>query len=127
VIHDAYSDAQQPTDEAAGGTIEAGTYFMTAFTYYEGNGPNAKDGTHQDTMVIDTAASVMVIVEATTSTGHANGGATGYSYEASMGVLDLQATCGAEDLMVTDIYTAEGGTLTMYSLFDHSVSVWKKQ
>jgi hypothetical protein len=105
---------------ATGGTIESGTYFMTAITNYESSDSG---GTHKDTLVIDSAASTFVVDEV-------NGGTQKPTIAGSTVInghtMTQNLVCPA---MVTASveFTAAGGTLTIYEYNAKSVSVWTKQ
>lgn len=120
-ISDQYDAAAMPAmGTATGGTIESGTYFMTAITDYE-SAP--KSGNHKDTMLIDVPGATMAVNEV-------NGGAQkppiAGTFTTSGHELVFQLVCPAST-SATYEYTYAAGTFTIYDYASKSVSVWTKQ
>ena len=119
VINDMYSANAVPTD-AAGGTLESGTYFMTAITDY---GQASGSGTHQDTMVLDASAGTFIVMEVNGGQAKAPIGGT-----LTQSGSELTQTFECPSKMSAMVaYTAVPGTLTIYNYQAKSVSVWAKQ
>ncbi|HTQ06282.1 MAG TPA: hypothetical protein VMI54_20610 [Polyangiaceae bacterium] len=120
-IDDAYSTSAMPASgTATGGSLEGGTYFMTAITDYESGDSG---GTHKDTMVLDAGASTFVVVEV-------NGGVVkppiAGTFVASGHTFTQNLICPQEATGVVE-YTSASGELTIYNYDAKSVSTWAKQ
>jgi hypothetical protein len=116
----AYTAAPFSAAAATGGTLESGTYYMTAITYYE-NGSGS--GTHKDTMVLDAASGTFAVVEVFSGTAKPTGAGT---LTPSGATLSQTFVCPAS-MTATVQYTATPGMLTVYQPQAKSVSVWAKQ
>lgn len=116
----AYSAATFSAAAATGGTLESGTYYMTAITYYE-NGSGS--GTHQDTMVLDAAAGALAVVEIFSGTAKPTVAGT---FTQSGATLSQTFVCPSSTTATVQ-YTATPGMLTVYQPQAKSVSVWAKQ
>ncbi len=120
-IDDQYSAAAMPAmGTATGGTLESGTFYMTAITNYESS---ATGGTHKDTLVLEVATSTFALVEV-------NGGTTkptvAGTFVANGSAFTMQLECPATVSTVVEL-TYQAGTLTFYDYTSKTVSVWEKQ
>jgi hypothetical protein len=122
------SVAQDPPAQT-GGSIVAGTYYLTQFRHYSGvDGGSGSNGSTVQTTIVFTASMIDAVMLAQFDGGGGMSGRATGTYVASSNTLTVTPTCGQLNPTTYTVPSADGGTITLQLLDDqNNLQTYAKQ